>query len=516
MSKLSKFDKFTMSVAPRWTEKRVRARLALETIARHYDAAQTGRRTSGWNRNSGDANAAIRIAVAELRLHARDLIRNNAWARRGQRVIANNTVGWGIVPKANGLDATENAAATALWKAWADSTECESEGRHTFYGLQHLAMKTIAEAGEVLIRRRWRKAKDDLTIPLQLQVLEPDYLDSAKDGMVGDAGGPIVQGVEFDKIGRRAAYWIFPEHPGSATAKGVSKRIPATEILHVYYTERPGQVRGVSWFGAAIANLKDLDDYEDAELLKQKIAACFAAFVTDQEGSATAMGTEDTSNTQLEELGPGMINYLAPGKSVSFANPPVTTTDSFANRELRRIAAALGIGFEDLTGDYEKATFSSARMSRLSNWENVKDWRFNMVIPLLCDGVWNWAMEAAVVAGELREAPPASWTCPPMAMIEPDKEGLAISRNVRAGIITFSEMIREQGGDPDSHFEEYAADLKKLDALEIQLDSDVRAVSQAGLTQVRAGGAPGGDGPPPKTAKQSADDVEWVEVEIDP
>jgi hypothetical protein len=30
-----------------------------------------------------------------------------------------------------------------------------------------------------------------------------------------------------------------------------------------------------------------------------------------------------------------------------------------------------------------------------------------MLIPLLCDGVWKWAMETAVIAGELAEAPSA-------------------------------------------------------------------------------------------------------------
>jgi lambda family phage portal protein len=481
--KLSVWDRFTASLAPRWTMNRLRARATMDMLARHYEAAQPGRRTSGWSRSVGDANLALQAALVELRIHARDLVRNNSWAKRGQRVIANHTVGWGVVPKA----VTDNAALATrtmeLWSAWASTTECETEGRHTFYGLQHLAMKTIAESGEVLFRRRWRRASDGLTLPFQLQVLEPDFLDHSRVALSSQSGGPIIQGVEFDKLGRRTAYWLFEQHPGSGRNSSPSKRVSASEILHVFYPERPGQSRGVSWFAAAILNLKDLDEYEDAELMKQKIAACFAAFVTDVDGAGSPLGEPDAADNTLETFEPGMIARLPPGKNVTIANPPAVTSDSFTTRNLRRIAAGLGVTYEDLTGDYSQVNFSSARMARLSHWAHVHDWQWNMLIPLLCHGVWNWAMEAALVAGEISEAPGSDWTTPPMPMIEPDKEGLAYQRLVRNGVMTPSSVVREQGGDPDTHFAEYAADMKRLDALGIKLDVDVRAVSQAGQAQ---------------------------------
>ena len=74
-----------------------------------------------------------------------------------------------------------------------------------------------------------------------------------------------------------------------------------------------------------------------------------------------------------------------------------------------------------------------------------------------------------------------------MAMTDPDREARANVTMVRSGQKTLSQVIREQGGDPDAHLAEYAADLAKLDAAGIWLDSDVRRVSQAGLTQLRVG-----------------------------
>jgi lambda family phage portal protein len=481
---LTTFDRLTLAIAPRWTLQRVRARVAAAQLARHFEAAQPGRRTSGWTRNRGDANAVAGVALAELRLHARDLIRNNGWARRAQRVIANNTAGWGIVPRPKGPSA---ARAKELWDAWADSPQCESGGRLTFYAIQALAMRCIPEAGEILIRRRLRRPEDGLPVPLQLQVLEPDHLDTAKDLPTSAAGGPIIQGVEFDLIGRRAAYWIFPEHPGGSRSTGVSQRIPATEILHVYFPDRANQVRGLSWFGAAIVPLKDLDEYEDAELLRQKIAACFAAFVTDVDGAGGALGEQDPDDELIETFEPGMILQLPPGKQVTTANPPTVVESSFTTRNLRRIAAALGVTYEDLTGDYSQVNYSSARMGRLAHWANVYDWQYNMLIPQLCMGVWQWFVEAAALSGALPDGGTADWTTPPMPMLDPGQEGKAYRDLIRSGIRTFSEVIREQGGDPVQHMDEIAEDNKMADERGIKLDSDPRRMSAAGLTQERVG-----------------------------
>lgn len=516
------FDRALLSVAPQWALRRIRARGAAEMIGRHFEAAAPGRRTSGWARNGTDVDLTNSGALIELRLHARDLLRNNAYARRARSTIANNAVSWGIVPRPAGADAVVNTKALQLWKNWAESTECESEGRHTFAGIQHLAMKSIVSDGEILIRRRYRLPKDALTLPIQLQVLEADFLDTAKRFETSQSGGPIINGVEYDPIGRRSAYWLFEKHPGSGRNASASRRISADDVIHVAYTERPAQTRGVSWLAAAIVNLKDLDDYDDAELMKQKIAACFSAFITDTDGQGALVAEKSDSDPLLETMQPGMVEQLPPGKSITFANPPNMTSDMLPTRTLRRVAAALGITYEDISGDYSQVNFSSARMARLSHWAHVYDWQWNMLIPLLCRPVWDWAMEAAVIAGELPEAPGGvDWTTPPIPMIEPDKEGLAIQRLIRNGQKTLSESIREQGYNPDQHFAEMAADAKRLDDLELVLDSDPRKTTVAGQQQpsetADLAPEPPIPTPPPPVPPKRDDDTELssdVEAEV--
>lgn len=481
---LPAFDRFLMWLAPEFAARRVRSRMIVERLARHYEAATVGRRTENWVSNGFDADFALRNASRVLRNHARDLIRNNGYAKRGQRTIVGATVGTGILPKAIGPDAVK---AQKLWKDWALTTECESDNRMSFNGIQAVAMKALYSDGEVFIRRRPRKLSDGLTIPLQIQVLEADYLNTAWNMLTSDAGGPIIQGIEFDLLGRRAAYWMYKNHPGSGRNSQAPVRVPASEVIHLYEVDRPGQNLGVSWLAQAIVNMKDLDEFEDAELMRQKIAACFAAFVTDTDGSASPIGGTDVSqDPTIDELEPGMVHYLPPGKQITTASPPAVTEGDFSARVLRRVASSIGITYEDFTGDYSNSNFSSARMARLNMWANVEHWQSNILIPILCQGVWNWAMQAAQLSGELpdtRDIPTATWTTQPMPMLEPDKEGLALQRMVRGGFKTPSQAIREQGRDPDEFLAEYEADVEKIDAAGLIFDSDPRKTTQAGMEQ---------------------------------
>jgi capsid protein len=125
-------------------------------MVRHYEAAQVGRRTSGWIRSSGDANAANAPALPALREHSRDLRRNNGWAIRGIDTIANNAIGWGIKPSPKATERSRARAEQAIeiWNEWADSTACDYAGQQNFYGLQRLVMTTVVESGEALVLRQ--------------------------------------------------------------------------------------------------------------------------------------------------------------------------------------------------------------------------------------------------------------------------------------------------------------------------------------------------------------------------
>ena len=480
--RLTWLDRVTRTVAPQWTLSRVRARLAVDMLERHYEGASVGRRTQGWNRSAGDVNAVVGPALAKLRQSARDLVRNNPYAESALTTIADHAVGWGIPAKA----LPENARVDAAWRAWAESTACDADGRHDMYGLQKLVTRTVVESGEVLVRRRWRRESDRLPIPLQIQVLDPDFLDHGRDTAIFPAssgGRRIIQGVQFDALGRREGYWIFPEHPGSQfTASAASQFVPAADVLHTFKASRPGQVRAPTWFAPVLLRFKDFDEFEDATLMKQKIAACLAVLVTDMDGATPPLGAEDDADPTLDWLEPGMIRNVPAGQSVSVVSPPkVDEYEVYAKTQLRAIATGLGVTYEDLTGDYTGMPFSAARMSRLRHEARVHDWRWRLLIPQFCDPVWAWAMQAlSITEGDAVRGVRAEWSPPPLPMVDPEKENRANKDRVRSGQASLSMILREQGLNPTDVLTELASDFDLIDTLGLTLDCDPRKTSAYG------------------------------------
>lgn len=484
---MNPLDQLIASLSPQAALRRERARVQLDAM-RRYDGASRGRRTEGWLTQGTSADAAASASRTLLRDRSRDLIRNNPFAAKAVQVIVSNVVGTGIVAQARARRSRRRSQQlTDLWQGWAQNpSQCDHHGRHDFYGLQALALRTIVESGEVLIRRRTPSGDSGQRIPLRLQVMEPDMLDTTRDVALPD-GGIIKEGIQFDSQGRREGYWLYEQHPGERHMRVVninSSFVPADEIIHVYRQDRPHMDRGVPWASPVIIRLRDFDDYSDAQLLKQKISACFAGFVVDTESPDAGMGSE-----LIDKLEPGALEILPPGKDIRFASPPsVGEFDRIARQYLLQIAAGFGITYEALTGDLSATNFSSARLGWLEFHRNIEAWRWHMLVPQMLNPIWDWFVSAGNVNGVRLEGIIANWTPPRRELIDPSTEIKATGLAVRMGFQSRSEAIREFGYDPDEVMLEMAEDNAQADQLGLVLDSDPRKVSGAGLTQARPAG----------------------------
>lgn len=440
---------------------------------RRYDAASRTTRTSNWQTPATDANSAI-VNPSLIRNRARDLVRNNPWAAKGVSVITNNVVGYGI--RAQWQSSTKRNAKRAqdLWKAWAESSQCDAQGLTNFYGIQQTVMRAVVESGECLIRLRPRLASDSLAVPFQLQVLEADYFYEFGDGPRA-GGGYVQRGIEYDAIGRRVAYNLYKAHPGATGrfSNGFS-RVPAYEVIHVFRTDRPGQERGVSWLAPVMIRLRELDIYEDAYLNRQKLANLFAAFIYTDNPEETEEEFSDVS-----ELTPGSMYTMKPGRTITFSTPPKADDyGPYTLANLRAIASGLNITYESLTGDLAEVNFSSARMGWQEFGRSVDSWRWQLIIPRLCHGIATWFADFSGIP-DLRH----EWTPPARMIVDPVREIPAIKAAIRAGLMTQSEAIREQGYDPEQLLNEMAADNALLDKLGLVLDSDARRISGQGQAQ---------------------------------
>lgn len=472
-------DKFIAYFNPERGVERARARVVVNKYSeRSYAAATKGRRGDNWRKSNLSATAEIAKSLPILRDRSREMVRDNAYAARGMQVIQTNTVGKGIRPAITCDDQRKEDEIKARWLAWAETTDCDFDGIHNYYGLQGLVIRSVAESGEVLVRKRRASKGEGKALSVQLQVLESDFLvtDRVLSSVKADSGNTIIQGVEFNSQGKRVAYHLYETHPGnlgidtSVTGSFKTIRVPATEIRHVFRVDRPGQVRGVPWLAAALLRLKDFDDYEQAQLIRQKLAACYMAFVKDTEISEL----DEEEKELLSKFEPGTIEFLPPGKDIVLANPPQINENyaEYTRIMLQAVAAGLGVSYEALTGNLKDINFSSSRMGWLEFQRNIDLWRSGIMNVQFNDPTFGWFLDAAELESLSTKGCEKTWTAPRREMIDPAKEVPALVESIGAGIKTLSEVVRENGKNPEEHFMELAKERDELDKLGLKLNTE--------------------------------------------
>jgi lambda family phage portal protein len=469
--------------SPQAELRRARARLLLDQV-RGYDGAKKGRRTDGWGAAGTSANAEAIPSLPDLRARSRDLVRNSPHATKALSELVSGVFGTGIRP-------VWSKPTREAWKRWSEE-ECDAEGQLDFHGLQRLIGNCFFEAGEVLVRFRVRRPEDGLSVPLQLQVLEPDYLDSSKTGVVD--GNLVIGGVAFDRLGRRTGYWLFPEHPGEIAGlpRGLQSRfVPASEIVHLYSKDRPGQVRGVPQCAPVILTHRDFADYQEANLMRKKIEACFAVFVRGDDDSVSLGPVKDAPTgspvgaAKSETLRPGMIKYLKGAEDVTFANPTPTTTGGFESAMLHSMAAGWRLTYERLTGDFSQVNYSSARAAENLFRDYVEQVQWLTAIPMLMRPITaRWAITAQL-AGVIRDGNerPTDYTTPRLRYVDPSKEIKADKEAMLGGLKSWRESMRERGYDPDQVLAELIEERRAFADAGLLVDTNYADVVSKGAGQ---------------------------------
>jgi len=442
-----------------------------------FDAALGHRRLRGFRPARAHVNALLQAAGPEMNARARWLVRNNGYAANALESWAANCVGDGVKPSARIADPAAKKRVQDLWLAWTD--EADAEGLTDFYGLQRRVAREVFLAGEVFVRFRPRRAEDGLRVPLQLQMLPSEMLPIARNGRDAN-GNEIRQGIEFDAVGRRVAYHFLRRHPQevsgfSAPAQGLpgeTVRVPASEVLHVIDPVEAGQLRGVSKFAPAIVKLFLLDQYDDAELDRKKVAAMYALFVTSPAPENPLEPAEDDSF----EVAPGQVVRLDPGEDVKVADPADSggTYEAFQYRTLLQVSAALGIPYPFLTNDMVRGNFSNSRLALMEFRRRVQSWQHSVLVFLMCRPVWERWLDTAVLAGALdlpgydRDPRPfraADWLPTRWAWVDPLKDISAEIAEIEAGLKSRTQAVSERGYDVEQLDDEIAAERARAAAM---------------------------------------------------
>lgn len=437
-----------------------------------YSMAAVGRLTAGWSTTSGSVDKDLRSNLATARARARDLSRNDAYARRFLNLLKTNVIGHaGIKLQARAknntgeLDTQANDQLESGWKAWGKMKNCSVCGRLSWIDIQRLAIEYLARDGEVLLRL-WPRWQDNEYF-FAVQLLEPDLLDETMNITLAN-GRKVIMGVEKNEYGRPLGYWLLKKHPGGGDYTDLARqeriRIDATQIIHLFLPERAGQTRGISWFVPAGARIKMLDGYEEAELVAARTGASKMGFFTSGDGEGYTgddYEDDDPQSAPITEAEPGTFEQLPAGMQFQSWDPdhPVTAFADFEKAILRGIASGLNVSYVALANNLEGVSYSSIRSGEMADrdaWRMIQ----TFVVEHLCDAVWEewlvWFLSSGLTGlwlSNLDKLNAPVWRPRGWAWVDPLKETVASSKDVENNFKALEVVAAERGYDLEEIFE---------------------------------------------------------------
>ena len=329
-------------------------------------------------------------------------------------------------------------------------------------------------------------------------------------------------GVEIDDDGVPIAYHIRRAHQNdwyNAVESMQWERVEREDedgwrrVIHDFEHDRAGQNRGIGVFTPVLAHAKMLARYYGVELQAATVATIFGTYVTspydpamieaamDADGGEQEMGFYQDLRADWSQERPAMLNgvrvpTLAPGeeiKQVAAAHPHVGFED-FAHEMLRSIASAMGVSAEQITQDWSKTNYSSARAALLESWKTLTRRNTEFKVGTATPVYSSWLQEA-MERGDLDDVLPkdapdfieadtaysrCDWLGVARGWVDPVKEKQGAILGLDGGLSTLKRECAEQGLDYEEVIQQRAV--------------EVRMFKEAGL-------------PPPKWFGDGADDA---------
>jgi lambda family phage portal protein len=454
----------------------------------------------GWHPSLNTPTGDLARARDPLVARTRDLDRNNGYASGIKQTLLDSVIGtnWRLRARPNwrvlGIDyktAVEwSSVVEAKWRSHADNPGCwiDAARRRRFSGLLRTQFTTWQMAGEHLSVAQWepdRIGPGRARYATCIQLVDPDRLGNPN-------GAPeavdLRMGVHLGRYGDPLGYWIRDAHPADwvnaleANTWTYSPREtpwgrPVT--LHGLEEDREGWVRGVPPLAAVVEALRLQDVYERYEAIGAILNAFYAAVIQtqtgiDPESLGEVFGKDPTTGAALPpdvdiNVRGVAVPVLPPGVELKFLNAARPAAAQFAQFEdavLRRIAAGSGLSYEQVSRDYSKTNYSSARASFAAAWKFMTG-RSAFFATTFADPVYAMWLEEAIDRGEV-ELPKGApdfyearsdwvacrWIGPGRGWIDPVKEAQASRMKIDADLSTLEDESAEQGVDWEETLEQ--------------------------------------------------------------
>lgn len=463
------------------------------TVNAAYDVAQTTDNNSRHWANADDLSA--RSANSEevrrtTRRRARyEALENNCYAKGIVLTLANDTIGTGPRLHLMTPDAEVNTTVEKQFAEWLEATGA-SEKLRTGRG-------TKAVDGEVFKHFITNPA---LSTPVKLDFVasEADHFTTPYDRAFDPR---IVDGIEFDAAGNPVAYYRQKAHPGGDLHTIFSmqwERLEASQVIHLFRKDRPGQIRGYTEIGPALPLFAQLRRFTLATLSAAEFAASQNGVM---ETSSAAIADPDDVEA-LDSIPFDRNGWLTLPRGWKLnqlkAEHPTTTFEMFKKQIIEEMARCLNMPFNIAAGNSSGYNYSSGRLDHQTYFKAIGIERSYWASQCLDRLFLAWLQEAALIPGYLPEElrrmaklgqlPPHQWFWDGNEHVDPQKEAAAEIMLRDAGMLTEAEYWAKRG--------------KGWMAQHEQLERERKSREQRGLTYVKE---PNTNVPPDDNEEANAD-----------
>ena len=476
-----------------------------------FEGARRDRTTGDWLPGSIGPNRLHMQNGTLLRERARDLVLNNPKAKSAVGAYIANCIEGGITPKPKFADAEQRRLWLDGWDTWggltalndsqADITEFD-----TIYGLQGLWLSEVLIAGGCLTHYVEVERTAERRLPLAIELIPEERFAEDRDSYVGvnRKTTDIQRGVEIDPAtGKHLAYWVKRHDPNDLTVDLEQPlRIPRNQCKYAFFRGRIGQHRGHTLLHAAIIWLWRLGYYVDNELLASQLKSSWAYAIDAGEDGAdvelfqdTDAAVIDAAGNDIDRVEQGMILQARKGK-IEAIGPNVPGGDSIPWIKLieQSIAAGVDLSEVELTRDYSRTSFSSARSAH-----NADRKRYTRVqkftISHFCMPTWRRFAKAAARAGldgfpsparfvsEIDSWLKVSWRPPGWASVNPLDDARANDIRLKNRTKTREAIMAAEGDDWEDGFEQMDREEQRLDDLELTSSTQQQPASTTAPVQ---------------------------------
>jgi len=414
---------------------------------------------------------------------------NNDYVRGFIRLIRQNVVGpQGVTMQAKAttprgkLDNDLNSALECDWDDWGKPGHCDVTGKLSWREVQCLATETTARDGEFIIREVY--GADAGPHGFAVQMIDPQRLPVTHDQDRLRNGGFIRHSIEYNKYGRPVAYHFTSTDELDSTYYtygGVGYvRVPASEVIHGFIPEMVGQKRGLPWASTSLFRLRNMNGFEEAAVQNARAGATQMGFIQYKDG----FGPEADDDVPLHiEAEPLAFHELPEGAELKEFKPqfPSNETAAFIKTQLRGASTGMGVPYNELANDLEGVNFSSIRQLTLDAREHYKEIQQWLIEHLVTRVYQDWlkyrllssgmmCKDRPVEAAKLQTCLQVAWQPRRWTWIDPRADVDSALESIRGGLTSISQVIREQGRDPETVFQEFAADIKAMKAAGIPDD----------------------------------------------